>query len=145
MFLANRYHKRKWLVTIFRPILIVFVIICLVTLLKTQKHKRYNVNVGIKLIENCDPHFPDEKDLFIDNFIWQILQSPSGHLRFLNAYLDTRPSKAVVRINSNGPKVYLEKIKVFCQFWYEKHNEKAELRVVQASEVQTLVPGLCSF
>lgn len=79
---------------------------------------------------SCGRYLKDE-EIFIDNLIWQILEIPSGFVRLLNAYLDDRNNKTIVRINASGIKLDMSKDKIFCQFWSENIKEP---HVVQASE-----------
>ena len=63
--------------------------------------------------------YPKQREIVVDNLIWQVLYSKNGIWSLLNAYLDTRQKKTLVRINAIGPKEDYEKAKVFCQFWCE--------------------------
>lgn len=128
--------KGKCLIKVFRLFAIVFLTVCFMILHRKYKSESKQNLSDIKT--NCNPRFPEEKDLFIDKFIWQVLNTSHGHLKFLNAYLDTRPNRTVVRINSNGPKFYLNEQKVFCQFWFD--GETAP-QIVQATETQSMIPG----
>lgn len=87
-------------------------------------------NKGISRI-HCGVYRRDE-DIFTDNLIWQVLEIPRGFVRLLNAYLDGRNNKTIVRINASGIRLDFDKDKIFCQFWSE--NSTAEPYVVQASE-----------
>lgn len=72
-----------------------------------------------KLIEiNCGK-YPKEEDILIDNIVWQVLQMPQGFVKFLNAYLDLREKKPVVRINANGMFLNISFDIIYCQFWYD--------------------------
>lgn len=74
--------------------------------------------------------FPQEKDITIDNTIWQVLEISKGFVKILNAYLDTRQNKSVVRINVNSVNL-TESDVFFCQFWF---NDSSNPIVVEATE-----------
>lgn len=76
--------------------------------------------------------FPEKKDISIDNVIWQILELKNGFVKILNAYLDTRQNKTVVRINVNSIDLKIERDNIFCQFWFEGSEEQPV--VTQATE-----------
>ena len=88
----------------------------------------------------CVNRIPSEKEIIIDNLVWQILKTPHGRLKFFNAYLDTRQNKSVVRINSNGPRIYIQNKNLYCQFWFESE-AKLHQKVVKASDIQSMVPS----
>jgi hypothetical protein len=88
--------------------------------------------------EEC-VRYPEEKDILTDNTYWQVLQHPSGIVKILNAYVDTRPfngwNSTVVRISvliSSATRIdYL----YYCQFWYDENSKPT---VVKASEVDIM-------
>lgn len=110
----------------------VVIVICMILL---DKSKTFNIlpkfiKVDLNSSERCG-RFPTEEHVVIDNLYWQILELPKGFLNILNAYLDLRQNKSVVRINVNS--VLLNESNVFyCQFWYDEVSPPA---VVKASEV----------
>jgi hypothetical protein len=63
--------------------------------------------------------YPEEQHILIDNVVWQALELPNGFVKLLNAYLDTRHNKSVVRINVNGIELKNESDTIFCQFWFD--------------------------
>ena len=79
--------------------------------------------------------YPDEREIIYDNVIWQVFKTSGGSVKLLNAYLDTRFSQRIVKINSSGPKLNLNKNSIFCQFWFEGHSKPY---TVKASEIQSL-------
>lgn len=83
---------------------------------------------GRNKIESCG-RFPQQKHIKVDNVVWQVLETPYGTVKLLNAYLDTRQNRTVVRVNANSMK--MNTTMIFCQFWF---NEDSPPRVVQASE-----------
>jgi hypothetical protein len=83
---------------------------------------------------SCGRYVKDE-NVFIDNIIWQIFETPFGFIHLLNAYLDERWNRTVVRVNVVSPKINIQTHKIFCQFWF---NENLQPIVVEASEYQTL-------
>jgi hypothetical protein len=46
--------------------------------------------------------WPQEQDITIDNIIWQVLSIPKGFYKLMNAYLDTRENKTIVRVSLIG-------------------------------------------
>lgn len=71
-----------------------------------------------KNITTCGS-FPSPDEISRDN-VWQVLKIGKDSVRFLNAYLDTRKGRKLVRINANG--IQLDKIKIYCQFFYDDFN-----------------------
>lgn len=97
-------------------------------------------------LEKCG-RFPEEKDIFTDNSIWQVMQHPKGFVKILNAYLDTRPDKrrnsTVVRLNVISVMLNdTEEDVVYCQFWFDG---KAEAAVVKATEIWLMWRNLNKF
>lgn len=78
--------------------------------------------------KNCG-RFPEEKDIFVDNVMWQVLETPVGFFYLLNAFLDTRWNKTIVRVLLNS-KVKRNGVKLFCQFWYD--DDKSNPVVVES-------------
>ena len=63
---------------------------------------------------------PDEKDILIDNVVWQALETREGFVKIYSAHLDTRFNESVVRITAAGPKItLLKEVRMFCQLWFE--------------------------
>jgi hypothetical protein len=75
--------------------------------------------------------YPTEDQILTDNIYWQVLEYHGGMVRILNAYLDLRQNKSVVRLNVNSR--VLESSTVFhCQFWY---NDAGPPVIVEAANV----------
>lgn len=97
--------------------------------------KVFNIFLNKTEPKTCG-RYPETKDIFTDNSIWQVLQHPKGFVKILNAYIDTRPDKGVnstvVRLNVNSVKLKENEDMLYCQFWFEG---KAEALVVKATEI----------
>jgi hypothetical protein len=94
-------------------------------------------------VSSCG-RLPREENILIDNVIWQVLETPFGFIHMLNAYLDARWNRTVVRINVIAPPLNITTQKLYCQFWFDKESQPL---VVEASEFQTMWfnSELCSF
>jgi hypothetical protein len=79
--------------------------------------------------EKTCANFP--KDVVTDNMIWQVMETPRGFVKILNAYLDTRFNTSLVRINVSSHKLNITKDSIYCQFWYDNMREA---RIVKATE-----------
>lgn len=81
--------------------------------------------------------YPQEEDIFIDNIVWQVFETPMGFIKLLNAYVDRRWNQTDIIINGNGPKTawHPRRMKVFCQFWFD---DTSEPLIVNASTIQSL-------
>jgi hypothetical protein len=131
-------HGGRWLKKFLKTFAVLFF------LLGLKKLTNYIDNRGIQTTkyENCSLRIPKDSEIITDNKVWQVLHAfGKKRLKFFNAYLDTRRSQAYVRVNANGPKVFVEKPDLYCQFWYGI-NESFHYEVVKASEVQNMVPSL---
>jgi hypothetical protein len=115
-----RFLKRK-------TILLVFVVGILFYL-----YRHYEPKVWQKFSENIHScgRFPTEKDIAIDNVIWQVAEHPKASIKILNAYLDLR-QKSVVRINVSS-KPLDNTTELYCQFWDETGKQ---LSVVHVTEI----------
>jgi hypothetical protein len=59
------------------------------------------------------------KHVFANNHIWQVMETSRGRVSLLNAYLDTRLNRKVVRINALGPNFNETFSNIHCQFWFD--------------------------
>lgn len=80
--------------------------------------------------------FPEKKNIFVDNIIWQVLQTSFGFVYILNAYIDTRFNKTLVKLNVNAPLLDIKTHKFFCQFWFD--DDTSQLLVVEATDYQVI-------
>lgn len=130
-------HCGRWLKKFLKISSLIFVLLCLDYFFDNEEQKdsleKFDQN-------SCDAKIPKENEIIWDQSVWQILKTTYGSLRFFNAYLDTRLNQSVVRVNSNGPKIYIQNRDLFCQFWYNS-DKSTHPKVVKASDVQSMVPG----
>jgi hypothetical protein len=77
--------------------------------------------------------FPTEAQITVDNLFWQILELPKGFVNILNAYVDLRQNKSVVRVNVISFELNVNVTDVIhCQMWF---GEEKSPKVVRAREV----------
>lgn len=124
-FVERRQVRMK---TYLKFVLIVFVALNLLILF-CGWNKSENSGAVIRNVKKCG-RFPKEEHITIDNVIWQVMETSNGFVKLLNAYLDTRQNRTVVRVNVNS--VTINESMIFCQFWFD---ENPAPYVVQASEV----------
>ena len=79
--------------------------------------------------------FPSEGDIMVDNVIWQVMGHPKGDVKILNAYLDLRQNKSVVRINVSSVPLNNSDV-VYCQFWYNDRHEPTVVRAVDILQMR---------
>jgi hypothetical protein len=82
---------------------------------------------------------PQEVDITIDNVIWQVLSIPKGFYKLMNAYLDQRFNKTVVRVSVIGDRLNIETDAIYCQFWFDELSETQPI-VVRATEFSSMWP-----
>ena len=87
-------------------------------------------------VKKCG-RFPHEKDIFIDNMIWQVMEHPKGFVKIYNAYLDRRFNKTIVKVNVNGPLLSIKLDKIYCQFWLDA--DTVEPIIVRAVDFQLMM------
>lgn len=109
-------------------LLVIFALTSFVFFFYTSKNDRELMNLN----SSCG-RYPRQEDIFTDNLIWQVLQTPSGFTYLLNAYLDARWNKTIVRVNAISRPLNITTQKLFCQFWFD---EKSPPAVIEASEYQ---------
>ena len=71
----------------------------------------------------------------LDNVIWQVMWHPKGDVKILNAYLDLRQNKSVVRINVSSVPLNNSDV-VYCQFWYNDRHEPTVVRAVDILQMR---------
>ena len=71
----------------------------------------------------------------IDNVIWQVMEHPKGYVKILNAYLDQRQRKSVVRINVSSIPLNNSDV-VYCQFWHDNAHEPTVVRAVDILQMR---------
>jgi hypothetical protein len=59
------------------------------------------------------------REIILDNVIWQVMKTRRGRINLLNAYLDSRFNRKVVRINALGPNFNETYRDIHCQFWFD--------------------------
>ena len=112
---------------------IVITIFCMNLLIKTSKiaNEKQPLNANNLEQVNICGRFPTSEHVTVDNLYWQVLEHSRGFLKLMNAYLDQRQSKSVVRINVNS--VVIKETDTFhCQFWFD---DKSPPMIVKATEV----------
>lgn len=112
----------------------VFVILIICSFYFWLKSKRRNWSAVDRRSKTCG-RYPQESDILFDNINWQVLDTPAGMIKLLNAYMDRRFNETVVKINSNGPKVYAHTLNIFCQFWM---SDTSVPYIVRSMEIQSL-------
>lgn len=96
----------------------------------------YIFNPKNEKIKQICGRFPEEKHIMTDNVVWQVLEIPKkGFVKILNAYLDQRQNKTVVRINVNSPPLENQKDIFYCQFWFVNNSQPY---IVRTSNIRTL-------
>lgn len=115
----------KFLKTAKTSLLILVIITSVFVFYKNSELKNENV------YKVCG-RYPEQKDIFVDNIIWQVLETSSGFFYLLNAFLDTRFERKQVRVLAILP---TKRPTVFCQFWYDDDTSKPE--VVKAGVFET--------
>lgn len=105
-------------------------VICMTFFLIQQSTKpEYNSEESQKTT-SCG-RFPKEEHILDENVVWQVLEMPKGFVNLLNAYLDDRMNRTIVRINASGIKLNITVDAIFCQFWFD---EISEPQVVKATQ-----------
>jgi hypothetical protein len=74
------------------------------------------------------------REIFVDNVIWQVMETSRGRVSLLNAYLDTRFNRNVVRINALGPNFNETFSNIRCQFWFDD----GKVKIVRVNEFISL-------
>lgn len=82
--------------------------------------------------KSCVTQQPSERKVFIHNMIWQVVETSKGILFLLNAYIDDRENKTIIRVNVNGIELNLTSDVIFCHLWF---NGSSEAKTVRATEI----------
>ena len=77
--------------------------------------------------------FPQPEDIIIDHEIWQVLTTPKGNYKMMNAYVDDRENRTIIRVLLAGPELDITKDNLYCQFWFDDSPDAAPF-VVKATE-----------
>ena len=119
--------------SILEPKVICIITVVFIVFLNYRRNVMYISNYEKLLAlerEDCG-RYPTEKHVTLNSFVWQVLAIPKGVVNILNAYLDLRQNKSVVRINVNS--VMLNELDAFhCQFWFENSSKPT---IIKATEV----------
>lgn len=83
--------------------------------------------------------FPQEKDIIIDNHIWQTLFAPNETYRLLNAHYDDRRNETNVRITMLMEVIGNKTIDLYCQFWLDEEPGTIPI-VVKATQIIKIYP-----
>jgi hypothetical protein len=87
---------------------------------------------GVREDKICG-RYPTEAQITVDNLFWQILELPKGFVNILNAYVDQRQNKSVVRVNVISFEFNVNETNVIhCQMWF---GEEKSPKIVRVSEV----------
>lgn len=90
------------------------------------------------LSKSCG-RFPQEKDILIDNFVWQVLETSAGFIKLFSAYLDARWNQTHIKILASGPCILtLKNVEIFCQIWFE--DDLSKPLIVIASQPDAIRP-----
>lgn len=82
---------------------------------------------------------PQQEHITIDNVIWQVLEIPNGFYKLMNAYLDERENRKIVRVSAIGNRLNKTKDEIFCQFWFDE-NPETQPFVVRATQFIMIWP-----
>ena len=116
-------------------LLLIFLVaaICLVpTMLMNDSMKFKMLKPKVQICSKL----PSESEILIDNQIWQVFKTAEGEFKLLNAYFDSKTYE--VKINCNGPVFNTSRMKVYCQFWFEKSESPV---IVAVLDFQKLFPS----
>lgn len=140
--MKRMHHCGRWMKKCLK-LLFLLIFLLSIGILKNFSEKNKNLRT---IWDDCKINIPEGKDIITDEIVWQVLQAGRKSLKFFNAYLDTRQAQAFVRVNTNGPKIYIKTPSLYCQLWYENQNDKSSYaKVVKAHEVQSMVPGIITI
>lgn len=83
--------------------------------------------------------YPGEKDVIIDNLVWQTLSLPNASSILFNAYLDDRENKTIVRVMLMSKGLNISTDEIYCQFWLDDDSKQTPI-VVKATKFVKIWP-----
>jgi hypothetical protein len=111
---------------------IIFVCLLIYAVFESQRYEQIDI---LDESEAQCGRFVPFNEVPVDNEIWQLLELPNGFVKLLNAYLDTRENKKLVRINVVGIHIDIKTDPIYCQFWFD---DESAPYVVQPDEYMWL-------
>jgi hypothetical protein len=128
-------------------ILVVFALLALI-FLNSLEFKNFKEKSEVKIVPKetsvivekvqCG-RFPQKQHITVDNIIWQHLKIAKGFYKLMNAYLDERENRTIVRVSMIGDRLNVETDAIYCQFWFDELPE-AQPIVVRATQFFMMWP-----
>jgi hypothetical protein len=105
------------------------IIVCATLLALVFIWRKTSVNEPVISNESCG-RIPQEKDIFIDNVIWQLFQLRNRTYQLYKAHYDDRQNKSIVRISMMGLELIKDRDIIYCQFWFDEDVDSVPVVVV---------------